>query len=118
MRVCIASIGIYHLALGENESIMPNIKSAVKRMRQNAKLRSHNRSQRSALRTAIKRLNSAIEGNNAEQARELLNPTLSIIGKSAQKGLIPRNKAARSASRRRPGCVTCSSARGAGSPSA
>lgn len=77
---------------------MPNIKSAVKRMRQNAHHRDHNRAQRSAFRTSMKKLSAYIEGGQAEEARQQLPQTLKIIGKTAQKGLIHRNKAARHAS--------------------
>ncbi|MCL5269790.1 MAG: 30S ribosomal protein S20 [bacterium] len=78
---------------------MPNIKSAAKRMRQNAKRQAANRASRSALRTAIKKTRRAAEEANVEQAVSQLAQTLGVIGKTAQKGLIHKNKAARDASR-------------------
>lgn len=78
---------------------MPNIKSAVKRMRQNIKRRSANRAQRSALRTAIKRARTEIGEGNVETAQTQLTQSISVIDKCANKGLIHKNKAARHASR-------------------
>ena len=68
-------------------------------MRQNAKLRVANRAKRSVLRTAIKKVRLALEEGNAELAKSLLPEALSVIGKSAQKGLIHKNQAARNCSR-------------------
>lgn len=78
---------------------MPNIKSAVKRMRQNTKRRAANRAQRSTLRTAIKKARLVIGEGNIETAQSALPQTLSAIDKAASKGLIHKNKAARQASR-------------------
>ena len=78
---------------------MPNIKSAAKRMRQNARRRAQNRDQRAELRTGIKKLVRLVGENEVQTATEQLPLTLSLIGKSAQKGLIHKNKAARQASR-------------------
>lgn len=78
---------------------MANIKSAEKRIRQNAKSRERNRKQRSRMRTAIKKLRSAIESGDATVAQELLVPTLSLIDTAAQKGVIHGNTAARYKSR-------------------
>lgn len=78
---------------------MPNHKSAKKRVRQNEKRRAINRSNRSSLRTQIKKLRSAISGTDAAQSQELLNPTVSAIDKAVNKGLLHRNTAARYKSR-------------------
>ncbi len=78
---------------------MANIKSAEKRIRQNAKRRAHNRAARSRLRTAVKKLRAEVEAGNTEKARELLSPTLSLIDRTAQKGIIHQNNAARTKSR-------------------
>lgn len=78
---------------------MPNHKSAKKRVRQNEKRRAINRSNRSSLRTQVKKLRAAINGNNAEQSQELLNPTVSAIDKAVNKGLLHKNTAARYKSR-------------------
>ncbi len=78
---------------------MPNHKSAEKRDRQNVKRREVNRSNRSKLRTQIKRLRSALADSNQQQSRELLNPTVSIIDKAVNKGILHKNTAARYKSR-------------------
>jgi small subunit ribosomal protein S20 len=76
---------------------MPNHKSAEKRVRQNEKRRTINRGHRSALRTGIKKLRSALEGEG--NAQELLPETISLIDKAVQKGALHKNAAARYKSR-------------------
>ena len=78
---------------------MANTKSAEKRNRQNVQQRERNRGHRSRLRTAIKRLRSAVASGDAAQAQEALPATLSVIDKIAQKGIIHANAAARYKSR-------------------
>ncbi|HEX8139889.1 MAG TPA: 30S ribosomal protein S20 [Pyrinomonadaceae bacterium] len=75
---------------------MPNHKSAEKRVRQNEKRRQINRSNRTRLRTAIKRLRAELGGGGAS---ELLPQTISTIDKAVQKGVLHRNAAARYKSR-------------------
>ena len=78
---------------------MPNHKSAEKRVRQNEKRRAVNRSNRSDLRTQIKKLRTALAANDAGQSRELLTPTVSLIDKAVNKGVLHKNTAARYKSR-------------------
>lgn len=78
---------------------MANTKSAEKRMRQNEERRQRNRSHRSRMRTAIKRLRAAVDAGEAEKARELLPQAIRVIDKTAQKGVIHDNTAARYKSR-------------------
>jgi small subunit ribosomal protein S20 len=78
---------------------MANHKSAEKRVRQNAKRNEINRSNRSKLRTQIKKLRGALVSTDKKQSSELLNPTVSLIDKAVNKGLIHRNTAARYKSR-------------------
>ncbi len=78
---------------------MPNHKSAKKRVRQNEKRRAVNRSNRSGLRTQIKKLRSAIGGSDQNQSQELLIPTVSAIDKAVNKGILHKNTAARYKSR-------------------
>jgi ribosomal protein S20 len=78
---------------------MANHKSAEKRIRQNARRKEINRSNRSKLRTQIKKLRAAIAGADKTASGELLNPTVSVIDKAVNKGLIHRNTAARYKSR-------------------
>jgi small subunit ribosomal protein S20 len=78
---------------------MANHKSAEKRVRQNTKRNAINRSNRSKLRTQIKSLRSALSANDKTASTELLNPTVSLIDKAVNKGLIHKNTAARYKSR-------------------
>lgn len=78
---------------------MAHTKSAMKAMRQNQKHRERNRRNLSRMRTSIKKLRAAIQKGDAQQARTLLPETVSIIDKSIQKGVVPRNAAARYKSR-------------------
>ena len=78
---------------------MANHKSAEKRVRQNTKSNEINRSNRSKLRTQIKKLRSALSATDKKTSDELLNPTVSLIDKAVNKGLIHKNTAARYKSR-------------------
>ncbi|MEX2525161.1 MAG: 30S ribosomal protein S20 [Gammaproteobacteria bacterium] len=74
---------------------MANIASAKKRSRQNLKRRLHNTSQRSMLRTQLKRVMTAIEKKDKETARQAFDQAAPVIDKMANKGIIHKNKAAR-----------------------
>ena len=76
---------------------MPNHKSAEKRMRQNEKRKQINRSNRTRVRTSIKKLRGALDGNGDVTA--LLPQTISTIDKAVQKGVMHKNTAARYKSR-------------------
>lgn len=78
---------------------MPSHKSAEKRVRQNIKKREVNRKNRSSLRTQIKKLRAALEGQDKNLSVELLIPTISLIDKSVNKGILHKNTAARYKSR-------------------
>ncbi|MDQ3798647.1 MAG: 30S ribosomal protein S20 [Acidobacteriota bacterium] len=78
---------------------MPNHKSAEKRVRQNEKRRLVNRSNRSSLRTQIKKLRTALSGADVQASQELLVPTISAIDKAVNKGILHKNTAARYKSR-------------------
>ncbi len=78
---------------------MANIKSAIKRARQNVKLRQHNASARSMFRTYVKNVLKAVEAGDVEIARAAYAKAQPIIDKAASKGLIHKNKAARIKSR-------------------
>lgn len=78
---------------------MANIKSAIKRARQNVKLRQQNASARSMFRTYIKNVLKAVEAGDAEIARAAYAKAQPVIDKAAAKGLIHKNKAARIKSR-------------------
>ena len=78
---------------------MANIKSAIKRARQNIKLRQHNASARSMFRTYIKNVLKAVESGDVEVARAAYAKAQPVIDKAANKGLVHKNKAARIKSR-------------------
>lgn len=78
---------------------MANIKSAIKRARQNTKRRAHNASARSMYRTYVKNVLKAVEAGDKEAATAALLKAKPVIDKAAGKGLIHKNKAARVKSR-------------------
>lgn len=78
---------------------MPNIASAKKRMRQNVVRRDLNRGRRSKLRTALRRLNEAIEAGDIAQVREHWTNAQSLLDRTARHGVIHPNKAARTKAR-------------------
>lgn len=78
---------------------MPNIKSAIKRVKTNDKRRLQNASQRSALRTAVKTFETAAASQNVESAKDALITASKKLDKAVSKGLIHKNAAARKKSR-------------------
>lgn len=78
---------------------MPNHKSAEKRVRQTAKKTAVNKANTSKLRTQIKKLRTALANNDKDQSQELLTPTIALIDKSVNKGVLHKNTAARHKSR-------------------
>lgn len=77
---------------------MPNIKSAIKRVKTNEKANAANSQQKSAMRTAVKKAEQAI-AENAENANELVAAASKALDKAVSKGLIHKNAAARKKSR-------------------
>lgn len=75
---------------------MPRIKSAKKAMRQGRARNERNRTQRSALRTALKHVRSA---TSTEQATAAYRAAAQLLDRAARKGLIHANNAARHKSR-------------------
>ena len=77
---------------------MANHKSAKKRAKQNEVRRIRNKSTRSSMNTAVKKVHAATE-EGAGNASDLLNSAKSLIAKAAKKGVIHQNTAARKISR-------------------
>jgi small subunit ribosomal protein S20 len=73
--------------------------SALKAHRQSLKNREHNRQFRSRLRTALKNVRAAIDGNDKAAAKSALREVVSLIDKLASKGVIHKNAAGRYKSR-------------------
>ena len=67
---------------------MPNIKSAKKRVLVTAKKNSINKSNKSEVKTAIRKLNEVIDAGNYEEAVKLYNSVASLIDSSVSKGVI------------------------------
>lgn len=78
---------------------MPNIKSAKKRMRSNAKKAEVNTLVTSSMKTAIKKFEKEVKAGNKEEANNNLNIALQRIDKAMTSGLVHKNKAARLKSR-------------------
>ncbi|KPL82812.1 30S ribosomal protein S20 [Thermanaerothrix daxensis] len=78
---------------------MANIKSQIKRNRQNEKRRLRNRVYRGAARTFIRKANAAIESGNLDEARAAVLRAQKALDKAAEKGIIHKNNAARRKSR-------------------
>jgi small subunit ribosomal protein S20 len=72
---------------------VPNIKSSKKDMRKSRAARIRNRAQRSTLRTALK------AAKNPDATPEQRAKAISLLDRSARKGLIHRNAAARQKSK-------------------
>lgn len=78
---------------------MANSPQAKKRARQAEKRRKHNASQRSMVRTYIKKVVAAISEGNKETAQAAYTAAVPVIDRMADKGIIHKNKAARHKSR-------------------
>lgn len=78
---------------------MPNIKSAVKRVLITQTRTLRNAAAKSALRTAIKKFETAVSSHDVDNAGSLLRQATRTIDKAVTKGIIHRNAAARKKSR-------------------
>ncbi|NLV74512.1 MAG: 30S ribosomal protein S20 [Chloroflexi bacterium] len=74
---------------------MPNITSAKKRMRQNAKRRLRNRMVRTKARTFVKKANESLASGDAESATEAVRQAMSQLDRAAQKGTLHTRNADR-----------------------
>jgi small subunit ribosomal protein S20 len=79
-------------------NFMPQIKSAIKRVKTQGDARKRNAAQMNQLRTAIKKFKTA-QAADAENASELHIAAARALDKAASKGLIHKNKASRDKSR-------------------
>ncbi len=77
---------------------MPNIKSAIKRVKTAEQRRANNITAKSSMRTAVKNAEAAI-ANNDENAKDALLAASRKLDKAASKGIIHKNAAARKKSR-------------------
>jgi len=71
-----------------------NIKSQIKRNRQNELARERNKSVRSALKTSVRRFNEAVAADNTDEAKSLAAEATKKLDKAASKKVIHKNQAA------------------------
>ncbi len=73
---------------------MANIKSQIKRNRQNERRRLRNRNFRGAARSAVSQARAALEAG-APDTKEAVLQAISVLDKAAEKGVLHPNNAAR-----------------------
>ena len=78
---------------------MANTAQARKRVRQNNVRRQHQASQRSMIRTYLKKVDAAIDAKDYAAATEAYSKAIPVIDRMADKGVIHKNKASRHKSR-------------------
>lgn len=73
---------------------MPNIKSAIKRVKVNKTKAAANKARKSNLKTVLKKANVACEANSADKT-EAVRAAIKRVDQAASKGLMHKNCAAR-----------------------
>lgn len=73
---------------------MANIKSQIKRNKQNEKRHERNKAVKSELKTAIRRFNEAVESGETEKAVVASRVATKKLDKAVSKGVIHKNQAA------------------------
>ena len=73
---------------------MANIKSQIKRNKQNDAAHERNKSVKSALKTSIRRFHEAVDAGETDQAREFAHAASRKLDKAASAGVIHKNQAA------------------------
>jgi small subunit ribosomal protein S20 len=71
-----------------------NIKSQIKRNKQNEKARLRNKSVKSSLRTSVRKFREAADGGNVDDAGTALRVACRQLDKAASKGVIHKKQAA------------------------
>ena len=78
---------------------MANIKSAKKRVLTSQKKAAANKAVKTGVKTAVKKVNAAIESGDKAAAAQALQAAESTIDKAASKGVIHKNNASRKVAR-------------------
>ena len=78
---------------------MANIKSSQKKNRQRIVHEARNQSQKSAMRTAVKKVRAAIGQKDGAAAKSALGQAIRLLDRAARRGTIKRGTASRSISR-------------------
>ena len=73
---------------------MANIKSQIKRNKQNEKARQRNKAVKSSLKTSVRRFREAADAGDAAGATEAMRAACANLDKAASKGVIHKNQAA------------------------
>ena len=73
---------------------MANIKSQIKRNKQNEKARQRNKSVKSALRTSVRRFREAADAGDVDSATAAMRAASVKLDKAVSKGVIHSNQAA------------------------
>ena len=87
------------MAQGQPTKVKKKKKSVLKRAAQARQRAEVNRANRTRVRSAMKRLRTAISAGDATAARNLLQPTMSAIDQAISKGVLHENTANRYKSR-------------------
>ena len=81
------------------QHVLANHKSALKRARQSKVRRLRNMGFKTRVKNAVKEVRAAVASNSGEQAQESFTKAVSIIQKTASKGVIHKRNASRKISR-------------------
>ena len=73
---------------------MANIKSQIKRNKQNEKAHERNKAVKSSLKTAVRHFREAADSGDSAKATEALRAAYVKLDKAASKGVIHKNQAA------------------------
>ena len=73
---------------------MANIKSQIKRNKQNEKRHERNKAVKTGLKTAVRKFREAAETGDAAEAKTLAQDAAKKLDKAASKGVIHKNQAA------------------------
>ncbi len=73
---------------------MANIKSQKKRVITNEKAHMRNKAVRSELKTAIKKVDAAVDSGDADAAKQAAGDAARLLDRAASKGVIHKNQAA------------------------
>jgi small subunit ribosomal protein S20 len=71
-----------------------NIKSQIKRNKQNEKARVRNKAVKSSLKTSVRQFREAADAGDAEKVTQTMRAALTKLDKAASKGVIHKNHAA------------------------
>jgi small subunit ribosomal protein S20 len=78
---------------------LPNIKSSIRSVKTDAERRAKNAAEKSAVRTAAKKVEAQVAEGNKAEAEVTLKKASSLLDKAAQSGVISKNAAARKKSK-------------------